>query len=276
MGMDEETVCTPLISVIMGVYNCANTLREALECIVAQTYEHWELVICDDGSTDDTYELARAFAEEHPHQTILIRNACNMGLNHTLNRCLAVANGEFIARMDGDDLCSPDRFEKEIRTLLDNPSMAIVSTNMLLFDEQGVWGRTNVKEFPEPEDFIHTTQFCHAACMVRHEAFVAVHGYTESSKLLRVEDYHLWIKMYELGYRGMNIQDALYQMRDDRNAQSRKKFRYRLNEAHVKALAIRRFHLPFYNYVYCLKPIAIGLLPGKIYRWYHRRKAGAE
>lgn len=84
--------------------------------------------------------------------------------------------------------------------------------------------------------------------MVRREAYQAVDGYSIAKNLLRVEDYHLWVKMYAKGYRGVNIQETLYSMRDDRNAQSRRKFKYRLNEAYVKFYAVNVLGLPQKNY----------------------------
>ena len=91
-----------------------------------------------------------------------------------------------------------------------------------------------------------------------------------SKRLLRVEDYHLWIKMYEKGYKGINIQEPLYLMRDDRYAQGRRKFKYRVNEAYVKAYAVKALGMKKKNYIYCLRPIIIGLLPKNVYRILHR------
>lgn len=262
----------PLVSAIMGIYNCEDTLGEALACIIHQTYDNWEIILCDDASTDNTKAVAEQYVQRFPEKIRLLRNETNQGLNYTLNKCLMKAKGEYIARMDGDDTCSPDRFEKEVGVLNNNPDIAIVSTDMLFFDEIGIWGRTNAKERPEPNDFIKETQFCHAACMVRKEAYDAVGGYTVDKKLLRVEDYHLWIKMYGKGYRGINIKEPLYQMRDDRNAIKRKKFKYRVNEAYVKTIAIRSFSLPVYSYLACLKPIILGFMPSGLYRTLHRMK----
>ena len=77
----------------MGIYNCADTLEQAVSSIRNQTYTNWELILCDDGSTDATYELAHKLAEEEP-RIILLQNDCNKGLNTTLNHCLAAATGE--------------------------------------------------------------------------------------------------------------------------------------------------------------------------------------
>lgn len=261
----------PRISIIMGIYNCAPTLQKALDCLYAQTYQSFEIVLCDDGSEDATYSIARENANRH-HNIKLIKNPRNMGLNQTLNNCLAVAQGEFIARMDGDDTCSPDRLEKEVRVLDAHPELAIVSSDMSFFDENGTWGQTHVILQPRPKDILKKTPFCHAACLVRKEAYDAVNGYSVGNRLLRVEDYHLWIKMYAKGYIGYNIPEPLYQMRDDKNADTRKKFKYRFNEAFVKAQAIMMLDFPWWNYAYCLRPILVGLLPGPIYKYLHHKK----
>ena len=258
------------ISVLMGIYNCADTLGDAIGCILAQTVTDWELILCDDGSRDHTYAVAESYRKKYPDQIILLKNEKNMGLNHTLNHCLAHAKGEFIARMDGDDLCSPDRFEKELEALEKHPQMAVVSTNMTYFDETGTWGQCSMAPFPEKEQFVYGTPFCHAPCMARRAAVCSVGGYTDDPKFLRVEDYDLWVKLYAAGYRGMNLQEPLYQMRDDRNAFSRRKFKYRINEARVISKAVRLLKLPCRNYLRVLKPILVGLLPAGIYKWLHK------
>ena len=260
-----------VISIISGIYNCEDTLSEAIESILDQTFNDWEWILCDDGSDDATFQIAKKYADQYPERFILLRNERNMGLNYTLNRCLAFANGKYIARMDGDDICSPERFEEEFRCLEENTDIAIVSTGMEFFDETGIWGKINHPEFPKNSDFLAGSPFCHAPSMVRKEAYEAVGGYSVEKNLLRVEDYHLWIKMYAKGYKGKNIPRALYKMRDDRNAYNRRKFRYRLNEAYVRLLVVRELKLPVYTAVYALRPIIVGLLPRKLYDLIHKR-----
>lgn len=260
----------PKISILMGVYNCANTLPEAIGSILAQTVTDWELILCEDGSSDDTLSVAQYFAKTYPDRIVLLQNSKNMGLNATLNRCLSVAHGTYIARMDGDDVCTPERFAEELAVLESEPEIAIVSTDMNFFDESGVWGMVQYPEYPQPQDFLAGTPFCHAPCMVRKEAFDAVDGYSVNKKLLRVEDYHLWMKMYKAGFRGKNIHKALYSMRDDRNAYNRRKFRYRLNEAYVKILVVKELKLPPIGYIHALRPILVGLLPKVVYDRLHK------
>ena len=263
---------TPLISVIMGIYNCAPTLPEAIESILNQTYQNFELIMCNDGSTDNTLEVAQEYKNKYPDKIVLIENEKNMGLNYTLNHCLEVAKGEYIARMDGDDLCDETRFEKELSFLLEHPEYAIVSTPMKYFDENGVFrtgtggGEPDIKRIPRG------TPFCHAPCMVRKESYDAVGGYSVEKKLLRVEDWHLWIKMYSKGFRGYMMDEPLYMMRDDQNAISRRKFKYRINESRVCAIAVKELKLEKWRYVFCLRPIIVGLLPKPIYKFLHKRK----
>jgi glycosyltransferase EpsE len=266
----------PTISIISGIYNCAATLDEAIASILAQSVTDWEWILCDDASCDNTFDVAKKYADIYPEKFTLIRNERNMGLNYTLNRCLEHAKGKYIARMDGDDVCSADRFAEELSCLENHPEIAIVSSDMEFFDETGTWGRISHPEFPQKQDFLHGSPFCHAPCMVRKEAYDAVGGYSVDNKLLRVEDYHLWIKMYAAGFCGRNIHKPLYKMRDDRAAYGRRKFRYRINEAYARAFAVKALGLSATGYVFVLRPILVGLLPGWLYDLLHKRRLQQE
>ena len=260
------------VSVIMGIYNCASTLGEAVESILAQTYTDWELIMCDDGSADNTYEIAEKYRARHPEKIKLIRNEKNSGLNKTLNHCLKYAEGEYIARMDGDDISVAERFEKEVEFLDNNPEFSIVSCPMIYFDENGDWGKGTPIQFPQPMDFVKGTPFCHAPCMVRAEAYRKVGGYSENEKTLRAEDYYLWFCMYALGIRGANLEEPFYKMRDDEKAYRRRTFKYALNESYVRFTGYRMLKLPFYTYISALRPIIVNIMPKKIYEYLHNKK----
>lgn len=250
-----------LISVIMGVYNCAETLPDAVGSIIRQTYDNWELIICDDGSTDSTFSTAGHFADLMPSRVRLMRNECNLGLNVTLNRCLMNAKGEYIARMDGDDLCDPMRFEKQIQFLENNPEYDIVSSGMLLFDEKGVWGQSIPMEFPQSKNIVEGSPICHAPSMMRRRSIMSVNGYSEENVARRVEDVDLWIRMYHAGYRCYNIQEPLYSMRNDRNAFQRRKYRYRVNSTRIRLRGCRYFKLGFGSYLKAFRPMIVGIFP---------------
>ena len=265
------------ISILMGIYNCAGTLPEAIDSILDQTCPDWELILCDDGSTDDTYAVAESYRLRYPEKIILVKNDRNMGLNYTLNHCLEHASGQYIARMDGDDISLPRRFEKELAALEAEPDIAVVSCPMIYFDENGEFGRGSVGcEYPKRELLVHGPVHCHAPCMIRAEVMRSVGGYSVDKKLLRVEDWHLWLKVYAAGGQGRNLSEPLYKMRDDRNAASRRKFRYRLNEAYLSALAVKTLNLPKWKYLFVLRPILVGLLPGPLYRYLHKKKMKAN
>ena len=264
------------VSIIMGIYNCAATLPEAIDSILAQTFTDWQLVLCEDGSKDDTYQIAKAYQEEYPDKILLLRNAKNMGLNHTLNRCLEAASGEYIARMDGDDISLPTRLEKEAAFLDAHPEYAIVSTPMIFFDEGGDWGRCCSIEKPAKRDFIrHSPVHCHAPCMIRREAYLAVGGYTEDRRMLRFEDVNLWYKLYAKGYTGYNLEEPLYKMRDDQAATSRRSLRSRMNGVYVTYVGFRLFRFPWYMYGYVavdfLKHFIKGVMPERLYLKFHKK-----
>ena len=261
------------ISVIMGIYNCAPTLVEALDSLMAQTYQGFMVIMCDDGSGDDTYQVAQQYAEQFPGRFVLIKNEQNMGLNYTLNHCLEYADTEFVARMDGDDISMPTRFEKEVNFLDEHPEYAIVSTPMVYFDEQGEFGRGTGGGESTKRSLIYGTAFCHAPCMVRREAYQAVGGYTVNSKLLRYEDYNLWMKMFAQGYRGYMLSECLYAMRDDRTATHRRTLRSRFNGIYAHYLAHKTLHLPWRKFaVFSVTNIAKGLMPNAVYEYFHKRK----
>ena len=265
------------ISVIMGIYNCSSTLDEAIDSIIKQTYKNWELIMCDDGSADDTYKKALKYKERYKDKILVLKNEQNKGLNYTLNRCLEVATGEYVARMDGDDISLPTRFEKEISYLETHPEMAIVSTPMIFFDENGDWGYSTQIANPQKKDFIHNSPVhCHAPCMIRREAYMSVGGYTVNKRMLRFEDVNLWYKLYAKGYRGHNLNEPLYKMRDDKNAYKRRGLKSRMNGVYVTYKGFQLFEYPWYMYRYVVmdfvKHFIKGIIPEKVYMYIHKRK----
>ena len=260
------------VSVIMGIYNCENYIAESIESILNQTYNNLELIMCEDGSKDNTYKIAKQYKNKYPEKIKLIKNEKNMGLNYTLNQCLKLAIGEYIARQDGDDISVLDRIEKQVNFLEKNKEYAVVSSQVEFFDKDGVFKKSNPIEYPEKKDFYNHPPFCHAASMVRKEAFDEVGGYTVEDKLLRVEDYHLWYKIYSKGYKGANIEEVLYKVRDNRDAFKRRTFKSALNYTRLKWKVFREFKMPIIKYPYVIRPVLVSLLPRKVYEVLHKHK----
>lgn len=213
----------PRISVIMGIYNCAPTLAEALNSLLAQTYQGFKVIMCDDGSKDDTFNVAQSYVDRYPGKFILTRNEKNLKLAATLNHCLEYVDTEYVARMDGDDISLPERFEKEVKFLDEHPEFALVSCPMIYFDEKGDYRTGTVCDRPTKEAFKWGTPFCHAPVMMRTKILSSIGNYTTEPIVERVEDYYLWFKFYKAGHRGFNLSQALYKMRNDRDAFSRRK-----------------------------------------------------
>ncbi len=259
------------VSVLIGIYNCASTLVEALDSLYAQTFRDFKIILCEDGSSDDTYQVAADYAAKHDN-IVLLKNEQNMGLNYTLNRCLEYADTEYVARMDGDDISLPERFEKEIRFLDEHPEYAVVSGPMIYFDEKGDFRTGRGSGEVKKEHFVHGTPICHAPCMARTEVIKAVGGYSVDDKLLRVEDYHLWFKVFAAGYKLYSLKAPIYKMRDDRNAKMRRNWKNRRNEAYVKHVGFKMIGLPWWMQIYCLRPILIHFMPSFIYNYFHSRK----
>ena len=259
------------VSVIMGIYNCASTLSDAIESLLAQTFSDWELIMCDDCSLDNTASLAHTYEDRYDN-ILLISNDQNMGLAATLNHCLKYADSEYIARMDGDDISMPDRFEKEVAYLDNHPEYALVSCEMIHFDETGEWGISRYVEKPEKKDFLIKSPFCHAGSMMRRKHLNEVGNYTVSELLRRGQDYWLWHKFYCAGYKGYNLQEPLYKMRDGQDAAKRRTFKSAMTEMKAEYKIFKNLGIPWYYRLRALRSPIVTLIPKPIYMYLHKRK----
>lgn len=216
------------VSVIMGIYNCADTLPEAIESILSQTYDNWELILCDDASTDNTFPVAKSYQERFPEKIILIQNEKNSKLSYSLNHCLKYATGEYIARMDGDDKCLPERFEKQVQFLNDHPEYDLVGTAMQRFDENGLADILYARENPDYYSLRKGNPFYHATIMAHRYMYDKLNGYTVSDRTQRGQDYDLWFRFYHAGFSGNNINEPLYLVRENADAIKRRTAKGRL------------------------------------------------
>lgn len=113
----------PLISVVVPFYNVETTILQAIQSVFAQTYQHWELVLLDDGSTDDSLRLARSVMDKRVR---VLSDGVNKGHAHRRNELLLLANGDFIALLDADDLMHPQRLEKQLAIFMQSPKTDVV------------------------------------------------------------------------------------------------------------------------------------------------------
>jgi len=190
----------PTVSVLMSVYNGTCFLRESIESILAQSFEDFEFVIVDDGSTDRSWDVLSAYAEEDP-RILLTRNNENIGLTRSLNKALALACGEYIARQDADDVSLPNRLEKQVFFLDKNPDFVLVSGEIEFVDaESRVTGRSwracdplLVQWFLLFGNYVGG----HSQVMYRRELVLAEGGYDEEYRYS--QDYELWTRLIERG-----------------------------------------------------------------------------
>ena len=127
----------PKVSVIMGTYNGEQTLDTAIQSICNQTFTDWEFIICDDCSTDRTWEIISQW-EKKDSRIKGIRNSKNMKIAASSNRCIALAKGKYIAKMDDDDVSYPERLEKEVRFLDEHSDFDFVSSLVECYDGEKV------------------------------------------------------------------------------------------------------------------------------------------
>ena len=126
---------TPLISIGMPVYNCEQTIAQAIRSILLQTYENWELILIDDCSTDGTLAVARQFTDPRIR---IFSDEKNRKLPAQLNRAVALSQGTYFARMDGDDISYPERFERQVTYLESYPHVDLTGTRTIRFKDNGI------------------------------------------------------------------------------------------------------------------------------------------
>lgn len=252
------------ISIIMGVYNCENTLKESIDSIINQTYKNWELIICDDASNDNTYNIANKYKEKYPDKIILLKNENNMKLSATLNKCLSVAGGDYIARMDGDDISCANRLEKQMNFLKFNSEYDLVGTCMIPFDENGERSIRIFNEFPNKSTFLTKSPFAHATILAKREVYDKLGGYTVSNRTRRGQDADLWIRFFENKFNGYNLQEGLYKVRESIDDLNRREFKYRVDAVKTRVYGIKVLKLPYRYYILAFKPLLAGIIPKKI------------
>lgn len=257
------------ISVIMACYNCGKTVRKAIDSILAQTYTNWVMICCDDGSTDDTWQILNEYKEQYPDKFVLIQNDGNKKLPYSLNHCLQYVETEFVARMDADDWCLPERFEKEITFLKEHPEYDLVSTGVTVFD--GEKKIAAIIKFPEPtkETMLKQNAFSHATILTYKRVYDALGGYSLSPYAVRCEDFELWCRFLNAGFKGYNIPDELYVMVENRDAAKRRTLKSRIHGARAQRLGYQSMG---FKGVTLIKPylgIAKSLIPYSLYKKLH-------
>ena len=225
------------VSIIMGIYNCEDTLKEAVESIFCQTYDDWELI---------------------------------MRLAATLNRCLRYASGEYIARMDADDICLPERLQKQVNFLDNHLDYACVGCNLAVFDENGDYGIRLFPQETKASTLLKTTIFAHPTIMMRSSVYKKLGGYTVSDRTMRAEDLDLWFRFINAGYKGYNLQEILYRYRESKKDLKKRSLNAAIKTSKVFIYGYKLLGFSRLKYIYAFRPVIVAMIPKKLICLHHK------
>src|SRR6267378_876440 len=202
----------PSISVVLPVYNCPHYVGEAIDSVLAQTFSEYELILIDDGSTDDTPSVLTRYKDSR----IRLVTQDNRGLAATLNRGIELATGRYIARQDQDDASLPERLEKQIAFLDAHPNCALVGTWAQIWKERAPTARAHRHAGDDATlkfELLLNNPFVHSSVMMRKAALDRVGVYSTDKTRQPPEDFELWSRIAR-EYAVANIPEMLHVYRE--------------------------------------------------------------
>lgn len=188
----------PLVSVLLPVYNGGAYLKKALDSLLSQTFENFEILAINDGSTDESASILNAINDPR----LFVYHQNNMGLAATLNRGLSLARGALVARQDQDDLSRPERLGKQVSHLQSNHDCILLGTAAEIWVGDEVSERAH--DHPTEHellsfDLLFNNPFVHSSVMMRRDAVLSAGGYTTDKTRQPPEDYELWSRLARVG-----------------------------------------------------------------------------
>ncbi len=216
-----------LVSVVMTAYNTEDYIGEAIESILNQTYRNFEFIIVDDGSTDRTLEIIMDYANKD--ERIIVIKHKNIGLSQSLNDGIRIARGEYIARMDSDDVCSNDRFEKQVNYLNNHPEIYMLGSNYYIIYNDSLSeecvkkykgshkrGQVDIDNENMFLSISESQKFMHASIMARKELYDRVGCYDDFMS----EDIEFNFRAASKGYCIAKLNEELYGYRAREDSKS--------------------------------------------------------
>lgn len=234
---------SPAISILLPAYNAEEYLREAIDSLLTQTLTDFELLILNDGSADATEQIIQAYPDE---RIVYIRNESNHGLIYTLNKGIEAATGKYIARMDADDICLPQRLQKQYDWLEKNTSTSVVACHVAFINEQGYpageWKEDMQTATAAAIRRKMVWQNCIAHPTVMMRANVAKQ-YSYKANQKNIEDYDLWLRLLADGHVIEKVPEKLLQ--------------YRVHQTSVTGSILRKAN-PFFKQYNCKRRFLLG------------------
>ncbi len=260
------------VSVIIPMKNAELTIEKCILSIENQSYKPLEIIVCDDGSTDDSVAMVELLMKKYSN-IVLLKNEKSNGSANARNQCIKCARYEFIAVQDADDWSDERRIQKEMSFLVAHPEYAIVGAGCFRVNEKGEKKVDIPKEYVTKTDLIWGGHFVHATCIFRKEVLLSVGGYTDNKYTKRDQDYHLLLKLYGQGYKLYNMQECLYYY-----LSTDKTYFRQIDFTKVRGLmwirydGYKRNKMPLWAYLYVLKPLVAVLIPKSIMLRYYKRE----
>jgi glycosyltransferase involved in cell wall biosynthesis len=207
----SKVIRTPLISVLLPVFNCEKYVFEAVQSVLNQTYSHFEFLIIDDCSTDDTLKICKSFQDE---RIVIIEKEKNSGYTNSLNYGISIAKGKYIARMDGDDISLPERFVKQVAFMEMNSDVIVCGTNFSFIDTDELCILPMLNEEIKTK-LLFGNCIGHPTVMLRKSVFFK-NNILYDTQMEPAEDFALWVQLISFG-KLYNLQECLlkYRIHDD-------------------------------------------------------------
>ena len=261
----------PLVSVVMPTYNSEKYIAETIESVLKQTYKHFEFIIINDGSSDNTLNIIKSYAKKDK-RIILIDNEENLGNSRTRNKGISLSKGKYIFTQDSDDISVPNRMDDQVKFMEKNQKISVVGGYIELFDGESrkVLG---IRTYPEKDEDLRKiiffmSPFAQPATMIRKSAIIEAGLYM--GRLLVSEDLDLWFRIGTYG-KFANIGKILVKYRVHKNSLTGKK----LNKMEKVANKIRwenrsnnSYNFGIKAFIYnSLHKISIYTIPSKLKSW---------
>jgi len=232
----------PLISVIMPCYNSEKYIEQAIESILNQTYKNIELIVVDDCSTDNSFELAKGYSKRD-QRVKCFKNKDNIGATKTLNRLIEKSRGQYIARMDPDDISFEDRIEKQYRLLI-KQNYDVLGTNIIFIDSSG--NRKSKRRYSKNIGSVIKLEnpLAHPTVLMKKNNLVIYGGYDE--KFVTSQDYDLWLRLWSHGCKIGIVDEYCLYYRIHEDGISKKEAKKTLrNWIQIKESARKKYKISF-------------------------------
>lgn len=201
----------PVVSVVIPCHDYARYLPEAHSSVLAQTFQDWELVIVDDGSTDNTVEVVKSLIDRHPDRRVRLLQQANAGVSAARNTGIAAATGRYVLPLDADDVIAPTMLEKTVAVLDADPGIAIASTDVFTFTDDDL--PPQAMPLPAYSRELMLQRLIMFYCsLYRREVWQTVGGYDETMRA--GEDWDFWIGCVEHGFDAHHIHEPLFGARN--------------------------------------------------------------